>query len=79
MNTSLFTQKNICAGLGLLMAITIVFKANHETKLAKQTARIEYVKSTSSSVRMSSLRPLNQEAEQKISPTRWMISPSMDL
>jgi hypothetical protein len=46
MTTSLFTQKNICAALGFIMAITIVLKANQETRLAKQTARFEYAKPT---------------------------------
>ncbi|WP_075349974.1 hypothetical protein [Algoriphagus marinus] len=46
MTTSLFTQKNICAALGFIMAITIVLKANQEAKLAKQTARFEYAKPT---------------------------------
>ena len=46
MTTSLFTQKNICAALGFIMAITIVLKANQETKLTKQTARFEITKPT---------------------------------
>ena len=46
MTTSLFTQKNICAALGFIMAITIVLKANQESKLTKQTARFEYAKPT---------------------------------
>ncbi len=46
MSISLFTHKNICAALGLLMAFTIILKANQETKLAKQTARFEYTKPT---------------------------------
>ncbi|UZD21341.1 hypothetical protein PBT90_17625 [Algoriphagus halophytocola] len=47
MTTSLFSQKNVCAALGLVMAITIVLKAKEETKLAHQTALIEYTKPTS--------------------------------
>lgn len=47
MTTSLFSQKNVCAALGLVMAITIVWKAKVETNLAKQTALIEYTKPTS--------------------------------
>lgn len=43
---TLLSQKNICAALGLLMAITIVWKATVETKQAKQTALIEYTKPT---------------------------------
>lgn len=46
MITSLFSQKNICAALGLAMAITIVWKAKVETNLAQQTARIEYTEPT---------------------------------
>jgi len=65
MSISLFTQKNICAALGLLMALTIVLKANQETKLAKQTARFEYTKPTTEIGKMSSLQPLNQEEQQK--------------
>ena len=42
MITSLFSQKNICAALGFVMAITIVWKATVETKLANHTALIEY-------------------------------------
>jgi hypothetical protein len=65
MITSLFTQKNVCAGLGFLMALTIVLKANHETKLSKETARFEYTKPTTGIGTISLLRPLNQEAQQK--------------
>ncbi len=48
MTTSLFSQKNVCAALGFVMAITIVWKANLETKLAQQTARFELTEPTSS-------------------------------
>ncbi|MEP0711150.1 MAG: hypothetical protein ABJ333_01615 [Algoriphagus sp.] len=43
MITSLITQKNICAALGFVMAMTIVWKAKVETSLTKQTAVIEYI------------------------------------
>ncbi|WP_339698309.1 hypothetical protein [Algoriphagus aquimarinus] len=46
MLSSLFSQKNICAALGFFMAITIVWKAAVETKLAKHTALIEYTEPT---------------------------------
>jgi hypothetical protein len=46
MTTSIFSQKNICAALGLAMAITIVIKAKAETSLAQQTARFEITKPT---------------------------------
>ncbi|MDR7131579.1 hypothetical protein J2X69_003943 [Algoriphagus sp. 4150] len=46
MITSLFSQKNICAALGFVMAITIVWKAKVETNLAQQTALIEYTEPT---------------------------------
>lgn len=46
MITSLFTQKNICAALGFVMAITIVWKAKVETNLAQHTALIEYSEPT---------------------------------
>jgi hypothetical protein len=41
MTTSLFTQKNICAGLGLLLALTIVFMANQEIRTTERTAQFE--------------------------------------
>jgi hypothetical protein len=65
MSISLFTQKNICAALGFLMALTIVLKANQESKLAKQTARFEYTKPTSEIGTISSLQPLYQQMQQK--------------
>jgi hypothetical protein len=65
MTTSSFTQKNICAALGLLMALTIVLKANHETKITKQTARFEYTKPTTEIGTISFFQPLNQEVQQK--------------
>jgi hypothetical protein len=46
MNSSIFTQKNVCAALGLAMAFTIVLKAKSEAKLAQQTARFENPKPT---------------------------------
>ncbi|RAI95078.1 hypothetical protein [Algoriphagus yeomjeoni] len=46
MITSLFSQKNICAALGFVMAITIVWKAKVETNLAQHTALIEYTEPT---------------------------------
>ncbi|SDD21705.1 hypothetical protein SAMN04488104_101953 [Algoriphagus faecimaris] len=46
MNTSIFTQKNICAALGLAMAMTIVIKAKTEANLAHNTARFETTKPT---------------------------------
>ncbi|GAB2475880.1 MAG: hypothetical protein EP311_02355 [Cytophagales bacterium] len=46
MNTSIFSQKNVCAALGFAMAITIVLKAKAETQLAQQTARFEITKPT---------------------------------
>ncbi|MGM0943699.1 MAG: hypothetical protein ACQEW9_00870 [Bacteroidota bacterium] len=46
MNTSIFTQKNICAALGLAMAMTIVIKAKSEANLASTTARFETTKPT---------------------------------
>lgn len=46
MITSLVSQKNICAALGLVMAFTIVWKAKVETSLAKHTALIEYTEPT---------------------------------
>jgi len=46
MITSLFSQKNICAALGFVMAITIVYKAKVETNLAQHTALIEYTEPT---------------------------------
>jgi hypothetical protein len=65
MITSLFTQKNVCAALGILMALTIVLKANHETKLTKQTARFEYTKPTTEIGTVSIMMPLDQAASQK--------------
>lgn len=65
MITSLLTQKNICAALGFIMAITIVLKANHETKLTKQTAQFEYAKPTSESGKLSSLQRLVEKMQQK--------------
>ncbi|MFC3416297.1 hypothetical protein [Algoriphagus hitonicola] len=47
MNTSIFTQKNVCAALGLAMAMTIVIKAKSEANLAQHTARFETTKPTS--------------------------------
>lgn len=41
MNTSIFTQKNICAALGLAMAATIVIKAKVEANHMENTARFE--------------------------------------
>lgn len=46
MITSLFSQKNICAALGFVMAITIVWKAKVETTLAQHAALIEYTEPT---------------------------------
>ncbi|WP_297336894.1 hypothetical protein [Algoriphagus sp.] len=46
MNTSIFTQKNVCAALGLAMAMTIVIKAKTEANLAQNTARFETTKPT---------------------------------
>ncbi|MEB2783293.1 hypothetical protein [Algoriphagus persicinus] len=43
---SLFSQKNICAALGFVMAITIVWKAKVESNLAQHTALIEYTEPT---------------------------------
>ncbi|WP_439488634.1 hypothetical protein [Algoriphagus sp.] len=58
MITSLFSQKNICAALGFLMAITIVWKAKVETNLARNTALIEYTEPT-----YNTGTPLNPDAE----------------
>ncbi len=46
MTTAIFSQKNVCAALGLAMAITIVLKAKAETNIAQQTARFETAKPT---------------------------------
>lgn len=49
MKTILLTQKSICAFLGLMMAFTIVWKANLEMKQMESenvTARIENTKPT---------------------------------
>jgi len=46
MDTLLITQKNICAFLGLIMAVTIVWKANVEQKMMKKTAQSEITKPT---------------------------------
>lgn len=46
MTTAIFSQKNVCAVLGLAMAITIVIKAKAETNIAQQTARFETTKPT---------------------------------
>jgi len=46
MDTLLITQKNICAFLGLIMAVTIVWKANVEQKMIKKTAQFEITKQT---------------------------------
>lgn len=46
MITSLVSQKNICAALGFVMAITIVWKAKVETNTAQHTALIEYTEPT---------------------------------
>ena len=46
MDTLLITQKNICAFLGLIMAVTIVWKANVEQKMIKKTAQFEIPKPT---------------------------------
>lgn len=46
MTTSIFTQKNICAALGLAMAVTIVIKANVEQRQTENTARFEITKPT---------------------------------
>lgn len=46
MNSSIFSQKNICAALGMAMAMTIVIKAKTEANLAKHTARFETTKPT---------------------------------
>lgn len=46
MITSLFSQKNVCAALGFVMAITIVWKAKVETNIAQHTALIEYTEPT---------------------------------
>jgi len=57
MTTSLFSQKNVCAALGLVMAITIVWKAKVETNLASQTALIEYTKPTGSYTKAIDSKP----------------------
>ncbi|AMQ55430.1 hypothetical protein [Algoriphagus sanaruensis] len=46
MNSSIFSQKNICAALGMAMAMTIVIKAKTEANLEKHTARFETTKPT---------------------------------
>ena len=46
MTTAIFSQKNVCAALGLAMALTIVVKAKVESNLARQTARFELTKPT---------------------------------
>ncbi|WPR74827.1 hypothetical protein [Algoriphagus sp. NG3] len=59
MITSLVTQKNICAALGFVMAITIVWKAKVETNLARNTALVEYTEPT-----YNTGTPLNPDAEE---------------
>ncbi|PZX57844.1 hypothetical protein [Algoriphagus chordae] len=61
MISSLFSQKNICAALGLAMAFTIVWKAKVETKLAQHTALIEYTEPTYNTGMTS-----NSEADQAL-------------
>ncbi|WP_100628982.1 hypothetical protein [Algoriphagus formosus] len=46
MTTSIFTQKNICAALGLAMAVTIVIKAKVESRQTENTARFEITEPT---------------------------------
>lgn len=46
MTTAIFSQKNVCAALGLAMAITIVLKAKAETNITQHTARFETTKPT---------------------------------
>ncbi|WP_439473575.1 hypothetical protein [Algoriphagus formosus] len=46
MTTSIFTQKNICAALGLAMAVTIVIKAKVEQRQTENTARFEITEPT---------------------------------
>ncbi|MCS5490691.1 MULTISPECIES: hypothetical protein [Algoriphagus] len=46
MNTTFFTQKNICAALGFAMALTIVIKAKVEADQLQHTARFETTKPT---------------------------------
>ncbi len=50
MKTLIFSQKNVCAALGFLMALTIVWKAKVESSLAQQTARFEYTKPTTTAI-----------------------------
>lgn len=58
MITTLFSQKNICAALGLVMALTIVWQAKVETNLAKHTALIDYTEPT-----YNTGMPSNSDAE----------------
>jgi len=77
MTTSLFTQKNICAALGFIMAITIVLKANQETKLAKQTARFEYTKPTTTIGERSHSSIIEFTEFQKVKPQVSEVFPTL--
>lgn len=72
MKTILLTQKSICAFMGLMMAFTIVWKANVEMKALKSaaiTARIEITKPTISTPEAQSSTLIRYE-EKCCNPTQ---------
>lgn len=75
MTTSLFTQKNFYAALGILMALTIVLKANQETNLAKQSARFEISKPTAPLGKSSPSAMMEFTEFQKVKPQVSMTIP----
>ena len=75
MKAILFTQKNVCAALGLLMALTIVWKAQTETSLAQQTARFEYTKPTSTSIGEAKGSEMIQISEDEINRSDSELTP----
>ena len=75
MKAILFTQKNVCAALGLLMALTIVWKAKTETSLAQQTARFEYTKPTSTSIGEAKGSEMIQISEDEINRSDSELTP----
>lgn len=65
MITSYFSQKNICAFLGLLMAVTIVWMAKADQTLSKKTAQVEIsnsIHSSTVSLETSSLKKIEDES-----------------
>lgn len=65
MITSYFSQKNICAFLGLLMAVTIVWMAKADQTLSKKTAQVEIsnpIHSSTVSLEISSLNKIEGES-----------------